>query len=72
MVPADIRRIIAADTRRMRGAVLGHPDLEGDAFYYRSIPDLPTAAQSAALRDMARRLGIEPRPPCAEASTPAQ
>jgi ParB-like chromosome segregation protein Spo0J len=68
---AEIRRIIAADTRRTREAVVDHPDLEGDAFYYRSIPDLPTAEQSAALRDTARRLGIEPRPPCAEAGTPA-
>ena len=68
---ADIRRIIAAHTRRTREAVVDHPGLEGDAFYYRSIPDLPTAEQSAALRDMARRLGIEPRPPCADPSTPA-
>jgi ParB-like chromosome segregation protein Spo0J len=68
---AEIRRIIAAHTRQVREAVLSHPDLEGEAFYYQNIPDLPTAQQAAILRDMARRLGIEPRPPCVEASTPA-
>ena len=69
---AEIRRTIAADTRRTREAVLGHPDLEGDAFYYRSIPDLPTAEQSAALRDMARRLGIERHPPAVRRGQHAQ
>ena len=62
-----IRRIIADDTKRTRKAVLGHPDLEGNLFYYRNIPDLPSAEQSGMLRDTARRLGIEhyrraPRP----------
>ena len=67
-----IRRIIADDTKRTRKAVLGHPDLEGDLFYYRNIPDLPSAEQSGMLRDTARRLGIERYPPRAdEASTPA-
>ncbi len=68
---AEIRRIIAAHTRRMREAVLDHPDFEGNPFCYQNTPDLPTAEQSATLRDMARRLGIEQHPPRADASTPA-